>query len=147
MIQAMLNTVIGPWGRALIAFYFANQTTINFIFAIWAIIMTYGSVQLNKIRRHTVLMSVDALKQGSHLSNEQLWETFRPKWQEEIKQIKVRFILNRWNLWITKPTPELLIQILRLGPDWFEAIRNGEVLRYRFLTPGKNDRLSSFLSK
>ena len=144
MIQAILSQMIGPVGRAILDFYFTNQTVINVIFFAWAVIMTYASMQLTKIRDHTVKMSITALENDPELSNEQLWEKFRPVWQEEIKKLNVRLVLNRWNFWVTPPTPEVLIPILRLGPDWFEAIRKGEVLRYRFLIPGKNEQLSSF---
>ena len=136
--------MIGPGGRAILDFYFSNQTILNVFFVIWAVIMTYGSMQLTKIREHTIKMSITELEKDPELSNEQLWEKFRPLWQEEIKGLNVRFVLNRWNFWVTRPTPEALIPILRLGPDWFEAIRKGEVLRYRFLIAGKNEQLSSF---
>jgi hypothetical protein len=89
-------------------------------------------------------MGVETLKKNPHQNDEQIWRDFRPVWLEEVEKLKVRYILNRWNLWITKSSPEKLIELLRLGPDWFAAIRNGEVLRYRFSLPGKNDRLKSF---
>jgi hypothetical protein len=145
MIQQIINTMIGSFGRAVLEFYFENQTLINVIFLIWAGTMTYASIQLSKIRHMTVVLAVDALKKDPNQSDEQIWMAFRPKWQEEVEKINPRLILNRWNFWVTKPTPEKLIEIMRLSPDWFAAIRNGEVLRYRFSLPGKNDRLSNIL--
>jgi hypothetical protein len=144
MITAILNEVIGPWGRAVLNYYFANQSVINSIFLIWAGIMTYASLKLTAIRHLTVKMSVEALKNNPKASDEEIWKAFRPNWQAEVEKLNARFILNRWNIWVTRPTPEKLVEILRLGPAWFTAIRNGEVLRYRFSVPGKNDRLSSF---
>jgi hypothetical protein len=144
MIAALINEMIGPLGRAILNFYFAHQTIINIIFVMWAIMMTYGSVELDKVRKLTVKMGVETLKKNPHQNDEQIWRDFRPVWLEEVEKLKVRYILNRWNLWITKSSPEKLIELLRLGPDWFAAIRNGEVLRYRFSLPGKNDRLKSF---
>jgi hypothetical protein len=145
MIQQIINTMIGSFGRAVLAFYFENQTLINVIFLIWAGTMTYASIQLSKIRHMTVRMAVDILKNDPHQSDEQIWMAFRPKWQEEVEKINAKLILNRWNFWVTKPSPEKLIEIMRLSPNWFAAIRNGEVLRYRFSLPGKNDRLSNIL--
>jgi len=144
MITAILNEAIGPGGRAILNFYFANQSIINIIFLIWAGTMTYASVQLTNIRHMTVKLAVKALKEDPIASDEQIWAAFRPKWQEEVEKLKPRFILNRWNIWIDRPTPEKLIEILRLSPAWFGAIRKGEVLKYRFSIPGKNDKLSSF---
>lgn len=144
MIAALINEMIGPLGRAILSYYFAHQTVINVIFIVWAVMMTYGSTQLDKIRRLTIKMGVEILQKNPYQSNEQIWTSFQPRWQEEVEKLQVRFVLNRWNLWITRPTPEKLIELLRLGPDWFAAIRNGEVLRYRFSLPGKNDRLKSF---
>ena len=92
----------------------------------------------------TVKMAVEMLKSDPHQSNDQIWSAFRPRWQEEVDKINPRLILSRRNLWVSKPTPENLIEVMRLGPEWFAAIRNGEVLRYRFTQTGKNDRLSSF---
>lgn len=144
MIAAFVNEMIGPFGRAILSFYFAHQSIINAVFVIWAIAMTYGSLQLDKIRHLTIKMGVETLKKNPHQNDEQIWRDFRPVWQKEVEKLQVRFVLNRWNLWITRPTTEKLIELLRLGPDWFAAIRNGEVLRYRFSLPGKNDRLKSF---
>lgn len=144
MIAALINEMIGPLGRAILSYYFAHQTVINAIFIVWAVMMTYGSTQLDKIRRLTIKMGVEILQKNPYQSNEQIWTSFQPRWQEEVEKLQIRFVLNRWNLWITRPTPEKLIELLRLGPDWFAAIRNGEVLRYRFSLPGKNDRLKSF---
>ena len=144
MIQAMINMIIGPLGRGILNFYFAHWSIINAIFLVWAGLMTYASVQLNKIRALTVKLGVQTLKNDSQQNDEEIWNAFRPKWQEEVEKLKVRLILSRRNLWVTRPTPENLIYILRLGPDWFAALRNGEVLRYRFLVAGKNDKLSSF---
>lgn len=145
MIQAILNEVLGPGGRAILKFYFDNQSVINIIFLIWAVFMTYASFELSKIRNLTVKMAVDYLKSHPNDSNEEVWNGFQPTWLVEVGKLNSRFILNRWNLWIARPTPERLVEILRLGPDWFEAIRNGEVLKYRFAIPGKNDRLKSIL--
>ena len=144
MITALLNEALGPGGRAILGFYFANQSIINIIFVIWAGTMTYASLQLTKIRHMTVKLAVETLKNDPHSNDEQIWAAFRPKWQEEVEKLHPRFILNRWNIWIARPTPEKLIEILRLSPDWFGTIRKGEVLRYRFAIPGKNDKLSSF---
>jgi hypothetical protein len=95
----------------------------------------------------TVKMAAAAVKSNSQQNDDQIWNTFRPRWEEEVSKLNPKLILNRWNIWVTKPTPEKLIEILRLSPAFFEAIRKGEVLRYRFSPPGKNDRLSSFLDK
>lgn len=144
MIKAIIDQMIGPWGRAILDFYFSHQSIINTIFLIWAGFMTVGSVQLDRVRRLTVKLSLEALKKNPNYSDEQIWQEFRPVWETEIATLGTSIILNRWNVWVTKPTPEKLIELLRLGPDWFAAIRNGEVLRYRFSLPGKNDRLKSF---
>jgi hypothetical protein len=143
MIVSIINTMIGPWGRAILSFYFAHQTIINILFVIWAGIITYASMQLNKIRHLTVWMSVDALKEQPELSDEQIWAVFRPKWQEEVAKLNAPFILNRWNIWIAKPTSENLIEVLRLSPEWFGAIRKGEVLPYRFMFQAKNTKLAT----
>jgi hypothetical protein len=144
MIRAFLDMVLGPGGKAVLDFYFANQLIINAIFLVWAVIMTYASFQMSKIRSQAVLLSVDMLAKYPDLSNEQIWEIYRPVWQEEVQKIDARLIPNLINLWVTKPTPEKIITILRLGPDWFEAIRNGEVLAKRYHR-GKNDKLSSMM--
>jgi len=144
MITALLNEALGPGGRAILGFYFANQSVINIIFVIWAGTMTYASLQLTKIRHMTVKLAVETLKNEPLANDEQILTIFLPKWQAEVEKLNPRFILNRRNLWITRPTPEKLIEILCLSPAWFEAIRNGEVLRYKFSIPGKNDKLSSF---
>jgi len=145
MIQAVINQIIGPWGRAILKFYFDNQSIINIIFLMWAVVMTYGSLTLTKIRHLTVRMAVEALKNDPRAKDAEIWKSFRPKWEEEVAKLKPRIILNRWNLWVTRPTPEALIEVLRLSPEWFAAIRIGEVLRCKFTIPGKNDKLSSFL--
>jgi hypothetical protein len=144
MITQVLNEMIGPGGRAILKFYFDNQGIINSIFLIWAIFMTYGSYKLSNIRHLTVRMAVEALKRNPSASNEQIFNEFLPNWKIAVDNLHVRYILNRTNLWVTKPTHEKLIDILRLSPEFFEAIRNGEVLKYRFAIPGKNDKLSSF---
>lgn len=143
MILAAVNSMIGPWGRAILGFYFAHQTIINIIFLTWAALITYGSIQLNKVRHFTIDMAVDVLKKSPGLSNEQVWGKFRPLWQEELSKLKVPFVLNRWNLWIAKPTPDHLVSVLRLSPEWFGALRKGEVLPYRFSTQQKNDKLKN----
>ncbi len=144
MVRAFLEMILGPWGKAALDFYFANQSIINAVFLVWAVTMTYASFQMSKIRHLTVILSVDMLANHPDLSNEQVWQTFRPGWQEEVQKINPRLIPYYVNLWVTKPTPEKIIKILRLGPDWFEAIRNGEVLpkQYHY---GRNDKLSSFI--
>jgi hypothetical protein len=146
MIQALVNMVIGSLGRGILAFYFAHWSIINALFLVWAGIMTYASIQLNKIRHMTVLMAVETLKNNPQQSDEEIWAAFCPKWQEAVEKINPRLILSRRNLWVTKPTNEKLIEMLRLSPDWFAAIRRGEVLGYRFNYSGKNDKLSSFLN-
>ena len=145
MFQAIFDIMLGSWGRAILDFYFTNQTIINAIFLIWGGIVTYASFQLNKIRRKTIYLSLDFIKEAPHLTDEEVWEGFRPKWQEEIGKLNSRLIINRWNLWVSKATPENIIDIMKLGPDWFAAIREGEVLRYRFSFPGENYKLSMFL--
>ena len=144
MIQAVINMAIGSFGRAVLDFYFANQSIINIIFLIWAGMMTYASIQLSKIRHMTVRLAVVTLKSDPQQNDEEIWKAFRPKWQEEVDKINPRLIPSRHNVWVMKATPEHIIDILRLSPEWFAAIRKGEVLRYRFAIPGKNDRLSSF---
>lgn len=143
MIRAILDMIIGQWGKAALDFYFTNQTIINAVFLIYATAMTYASYQMSKIRHQTVLMSVDMLAKNPNLSNEQIWLIFRPRWQAEVEKINPRLIPNLINLWVTTPSTEKIIEILRLGPEWFEAIRNGEVLQSRY-HPGRNDRLKSF---
>jgi len=145
MFKAIFDVILGPWGRAILDFYFTNQTIINIIFLIWGGIITYASLQLSKIRRKTIYLGLDFLKEAPHLTDNQVWEAFRPKWQEEISNLKPRLIINRWNLWVSKATPENIIDIMKLGPDWFAALRKGEVLRYRFSFPGDNYKLSMFL--
>lgn len=145
MIKAMIDIMLGKWGRAILNFYFANQAIFNIIFLIWGTVITYASFQLNKIRRKTIYLSLDLLKESPDLADEEVWEVFRPKWQEEISNLKPHLILNRWNIWVISATPENIIDIMKLGPDWFAALRRGEVLRYRFSLPGKNLPLSMFL--
>ena len=145
MIQALLDVMLGEWGRAARDFYFTNQTTFNIIFLIWGGIITYSSFQLNNIRRKTVHLGVSLLEEKPHLSDEEAWVAFRPKWQEEINKLNPRWILNRWNIWVSKATPENIIEVMKLGPEWFAALRNGEVLRYRFSLPGENYKLSMFI--
>ena len=147
MIRAILNEVLGPAGRAILDFYFHNQTIINIIFLVWAGFMTYASLQLNNIRHMTVRMAVEFMKTMPGASNEQVWQAFLPKWTNEVEKINPRLILNRYNLCVTKPTIDKLIVLLQLSPEWFESIRNGEVLKFRFAIPGKKDKLSSFLKK
>ena len=143
MIVAIMNTMIGPLGRAILGFYFANQTVINSIFVVWAVLITYASMQLNKVRLMTVTKAVDILKKNSEWSDEELWNSFRPVWQEELTQLKVNFILNRWNIWITKPTPENLIEVMRLSPEWFATLRKVAILPYRFLFGSRNVKVRS----
>jgi len=145
MFQAILYNILGTWGRAALNFYFENQTIINILFLIWAGIITFASMQLNKIRRKTIYLGLDFLKASPNLSDQETWEAFRPKWQEEINDLNPRLILNHGNLWVLKATPENIIDIMKLGPEWFAALRKGEVLRYRFSFPGKNYQLSMFL--
>ena len=145
MFQAILDKILGVWGRAAISFYFQNQTVINILFLVWAGIITIASAQLNKIRRKTICLGLDFLKDFPNLSDQQVWEAFRPKWQEEMIALKPIMILNRRNLWVLKATPENIIDIMKLGPDWFAALRNGEVLRYRFSIPGANHKLSTLI--
>jgi len=147
MISAMIDMIIGPVGRAIRDFYFENQSVINIIFLFWAGAISYGSIQLNNIRKITIRMGVEFIKNTPHLSDERTWETFLPKWRDAVIKTKPGYILNRWNIWITKATPEKLIEIMKLGPDWFTALRKGEVLRYRFALPGKNLQLSMFMDK
>lgn len=145
MIKAMIDIMLGKWGRAILDFYFANQAIFNIIFLVWGSVITYASFQLNKIRRKTIYLSLDLLKESPDLTDEEVWEVFRPKWQEEISNLEPRLIINRWNIWVISATPENIIDIMKLGPDWFAALRKGEVLRYRFSFPGKNFPLSMFL--
>ena len=141
MIQAIINTMIGPLGRGILAFYFANQSIINVVFLIWAGMMTYASIQLNKVRQMTIKLAVEMLESNPQQSDDQIWSAFRPKWQEEVDKLNPRLILSRRNIWVSKPTPENLIEVMCLGPDWFAALRKGEVLRLRFATFAKNDRI------
>lgn len=145
MFQAIFDVMLGQWGRAILDFYFTYQTIINAIFVVWAGIITYASFQLNNIRRKTIFLGLDLLKDSPDLTDEEIWEAFRPTWLEEIKQLNPRLIINRWNFWVLNATPENIIDIMNLGPDWFAALRQGEVLRYRFSFPGQNYKLSMFI--
>ena len=145
MIKAMIDVMLGKWGRAILDFYFANQIIFNIIFLVWGSVITYASFQLNKIRRKTIYLSLDLLKESPDLTDEEIWEVFRPKWQEEIINLEPRLIINRWNIWVISATPENIIHIMKLGPDWFAALRKDEVLRYRFSLSGKNYPLNMFL--
>jgi hypothetical protein len=144
MISAMIDMMIGPIGRALRDFYFEYQTIINIVFVLWAGVITYASIQLHSIRKLTISLSVKFIKDRPHLSDEETWRAFKPSWQEAIAQLNPRLIQNRWNFWVTKATPENIIYIMKLGPEWFAALKQGEVLRYRFSIPGKNLDLSMF---
>ena len=147
MFSAMIDMIIGPIGRAIRDFYFENQSIINIIFLFWAGAVSYASIQLNKIRKLTIQMGVDFIKSSPNLSDERTWDIFGPKWREAVLKTKPSYILNRYNIWIAKATPEKLIDIMKLGPEWFAALRKGEVLRYRFALPGKNLQLSMFTGK
>ena len=143
MFQAFLDMILGPSGRAILDYYFAHQTTINSVFLVWAVILTYASFSLSKIRRQTILLGVEMLQKNPNLNDEQLWEKFRPKWLGLAQNVTARLIPGFWNIWFTRPTPEKLIDMMRLGPEWFGAMRNGEVLPCRYHV-GKNDRLSTY---
>ncbi|MDO9545692.1 MAG: hypothetical protein Q7J07_02950 [Pelolinea sp.] len=145
MIKAMIDIMLGKWGRAILDFYFANQTIINIIFVTWGTVITYASLQLNKIRRKTIYLGLDFIKESPDLTDKEVWEALRPRWQEEISSLKSRLIINRWNFWVIKATPENIIDIMKLGPDWFAALRKDEVLRYRFSFPGENFKVSMFI--
>ena len=43
----------------------------------------------------------------------------------------------------TKPTPENLIEVMRLSPEWFATLRKGEILPYRFLFGSRNVKVRS----
>ena len=145
MIKAMIDVMLGKWGRAILDFYFTNQAIINIIFLIWGTVITYASLQLSNIRRKTIFLSLDLLNESPDLADEKIWEIFRPRWQELISNQKPRLIINRWNFWVISATTENIIDTVRLGPDWFAALRKGEVLNYRFSVPRKNLPLSMFI--
>lgn len=137
MFAAILDIMLGTIGRPILAFYMQNQFVINLVILVWAAVVTYGSLQLSKIRKMTVSLGVKALKETPDLSDEEIWESFRPKWEETLAKLNLKLMLNRHNIWLTKATPDNIIDIMRLSPEWFTALRQGEILRHKGALPGE----------
>lgn len=135
MIRMMIETMLGPWGRAALNFYFEHQTLLNILFLIWAFIMTYASLQLRDIRTRTVRLAVQLCTEMPQLSGAALWSAFEPQWHALFEQKKY-IVPNRWNIWVQTATPEHMVLLMRLGPDWMDALRKGEVLRNHLELPG-----------
>ncbi len=147
MIRYVIETMLGPWGRAALNFYFEHQTILNLIFLAWAFVMTYGSLQLREVRTKTIRMAVDLLRMMKGKSDQEVWNAFEPRWREMVSE-KKRMVPNRWNLWITSATPEHLIALLRMSPEWLGALRGGEVLRNHLEMPGaKNTPVSDIIQE
>lgn len=131
----MIETMLGPWGRATLDFYFEHQTLINIIFLVWAFVMTAASLQLRDIRTRTVHLAVQFSNAMPQLSGDALWQAFEPQWLELFAQKKY-IVPNRWNTWVQTATPQHMKLLMRLGPDWMDALRKGEVLRNHLELPG-----------
>lgn len=143
MFEILNNAMLGTIGRAILDFYMKNQVWINFIILFWGALMTFASAQLHKIRKMTVALASQHLKDYPQMNDNDLWESFKPKWLTNLAGLSPKLILNQKNLWVTKPSPENVINVLRLGPEWFGALKDGEILKNRGALPGEEYRLAS----
>ncbi len=124
MIRYIINEMLGPLGRATLDLYFAHQTLLNGIFLLWATIMTAASIQLRRIKGYTVSLIQAQLRHYPNSSDKEILDAILPYWAAAVPRLG-RFVPNRWDLWIQRPTPDHVARLLKLSPAWVSAVRTG----------------------
>jgi len=135
--------MLGSIGRAALAFITENIVWFSAIFVVWAAIVLWANSQLTKVRKLTVGMATKYLKSHEDETDAQIWTNFRPEWEAAVNKLNIKWIPGKHNLWIIRGSTENITNILRLGPEWFESLRQGVVLQHRGALPGEEYKLKS----
>jgi hypothetical protein len=135
MVRELINQMLGPAGRAILGFYFTHQMVINGLFLIWATLMTAASVQLRRVRQYTIGLVQNEVHRHPDQSDQEIWQAVLPQWTAALPGL-VRFVPNRWDLWVQRATPGHVARLLKLGPIWVGALRvNGRAPRDALTLP------------
>jgi hypothetical protein len=71
MVRQLVNWILGPWGREILAFYVANSAWINGAVVLYAVVLTAANLNMRRIARAA---RADPRSVGSAESDTAYWE-------------------------------------------------------------------------
>jgi hypothetical protein len=71
MVRQLVNWILGPWGRDILAFYVAHSAWINGVVVLYGVVLMVANLNLRRIERAA---KADPRASGSGGSDEAYWE-------------------------------------------------------------------------